>query len=51
LVKLSVDQVLMKARSHVKKNWMIKAKKLYELVVSSEEDYVEKATNLGINYN
>ena len=33
MVKLSVDQVLMKAISHVKKNWMIKVKKLYKVIL------------------
>ncbi|MDC1357138.1 tetratricopeptide repeat protein [Pseudomonadota bacterium] len=33
MVKLSVDQVLMKAISHFKKNWMIKVKKLYKVIL------------------
>ena len=33
LAKMSIDQALMKAKSHVKKNEMAEAKKIYEAVL------------------
>ncbi len=34
LAKLSVDQALMKAKSHVKKDEVIEAKKLYKVILA-----------------
>ena len=33
MAKLSVDQALMKAKSHLKKNELIEAKKLYQVIL------------------